>query len=318
MSKIRDVLKKFIFRNTLVLILLLIVIIMSFVTKNFFSIENLFNILRQVSIVGIMAIGMTYVLLIAEIDLSVGAILSLCASANVVMQKHGFAVSILVTLGVGIICGLINGLIISRIKVNAFMTTIATQILFMGVALLITKGKMIGIRPERIFSFIGKESILGFPVLGILLFVCLIIFGIILQLTVYGRRIYAVGFNIRAAYVSGLKTSNIILSSYLILGVTTAIAGIALTSRLTSITPIVGSNYLFDVLTVVVLGGTTLSGGVGNIGKTFLGIIFYGVVNNSMLLAGMPFELQQVVKGLILLLAIFYNEFNRRRLNNVR
>ena len=169
MSQKKDIFKKFILNNSLLITLLVLVAVMSFTVNNFFSVMNLFNIFRQVSIVGIMAIGMTFVIIVGGIDLSAGSLLSLCVMVSGMTQKYGFTVSILATLAAGIIGGLINGLIISKIKVNPFMTTIATQILFLGFTYLVTKGKMITLRQERIFSFIGKENILGITVLFILL-----------------------------------------------------------------------------------------------------------------------------------------------------
>ena len=317
-NKFSFLLKRFFYNYTLIFVLLFIIVVVSIIQPRFMTINNLINILRQISVVGLMAVGMTYVLLIAGIDLSVGSILSLCITVNIISQDYGFIVSILATLIVGLACGLMNGLIISRLKVNAFMTTISTQILFMGIVIMVSKGYILYIRTERIFSYIGKESIAGIPVMGIILIVILIIFGFLLQKTTHGRRIYSVGFNPRASFVAGINVPNIVLSSYVILGGTTAVAGIALSSRLTGITPATGAVYLFDVITVVVLGGTSLAGGVGSMTKTIIGILLFGVINNSMNLLGFPFETQQMVKGAILVVAIFYNEYNRRKQLNLR
>ncbi len=301
------------YEQTMLIILVLLVIVMSVASGDFLSLGNLFNVVRQYAVLGILACGMTIVIIGKGMDLSAASILSLCAVANVLLQPRGYAASIVGSLIVGAACGLLNGYLIARVKANFIIVTLGTQIIFTGVALIITGGLNMRSRPEPAFHWLGEASILGFPVLGWFLVLFMLVSGVLLARSIVGRRLYAVGLNDRAARASGINDVRVVLMSYVINGLICGAASVLLTSRLPRIRVGTAADYLFDVITIVVLGGTALSGGVGGIYRTAIGLLIFAIINNGMALLHLPFEYQQLVKGIILILAVLYDEFNRRR-----
>jgi ribose transport system permease protein len=301
------------YEQTMLIILILLIIVMSVASGDFLSLGNLFNVVRQYAVLGILACGMTIVIIGKGMDLSAASILSLCAVANVLLQPYGYAVSIIGSLVVGTACGLLNGYLIARVKANFIIVTLGTQIIFTGVALIITGGLNMRSRPEPAFHWLGEASILGFPVLGWFLVLFMLVSGVLLAKSIVGRRLYAVGLNDRAARASGINDVRVVLMSYVINGLVCGAASVLLTSRLPRIRVGTAADYLFDVITIVVLGGTALSGGVGGIYRTAIGLLIFAIINNGMALLHLPFEYQQLMKGIILILAVLYDEFNRRR-----
>jgi ribose transport system permease protein len=301
------------YSQTMLLILIVLVVVMSFASKGFLSAGNLFNILRQFSVHGIMACGMTLVIIGKGMDLSAASILALSAVANVMLQPYGYPYAVAAAVVVGLACGLVNGYLIARVKANFIIVTLGTQIIFTGIALIVTGGRNLRSRPEAAFHWIGDASILGVPVLGWFLVLILVVSGVLLQKTIAGRRLYAVGLNEWAARASAIKTERIILTSYALNGLICGIASILLTSRTPRIRVGTAADYLFDVITIVVLGGTALSGGVGGIYQTAVGLLIFAIINNGMALLSLPYEYQQLVKGVILILAVLYDEASRRR-----
>jgi len=301
------------YEQTMLIILILLVIVMTIASNSFLSLGNLFNVVRQFSVHGILACGMTIVIIGKGMDLSAASILALCAVANVLLQPYGYAVSIAGSLAVGVACGLLNGYLIARVKANFIIVTLGTQIIFTGVALIITGGWDMRSRSEPVFHWLGEAGILGFPVLGWFLVLVMVVSGVLLAKSIAGRRLYAVGLNDRAARASGINDVRVVLMSYVINGLICGAASVLLTSRLPRIRVGTASDYLFDVITIVVLGGTALSGGVGGIYRTAIGLLIFAIINNGMALLHLPFEYQQLVKGVILILAVLYDEFNRRR-----
>jgi ribose/xylose/arabinose/galactoside ABC-type transport system permease subunit len=306
-------LAKFFFNQAMLVILIALIIIMSFISDNFLSTGNLFNIIRQVTVLGIMACGMTIVIIGKGIDLSAASTLALCAVVNVMLQQFGYIAAIIAAITTGIVCGYINGYLIGKVKANFVIVTLGTMIFYKGVALIISGGRNLKSRPEAVFHYIGDESILGIPVLAYFLVIVMVVFGILLHKTMVGRRLFATGLNDKAARVSGIDTEKIIMISYIINGFLIGVASIVLSSRLPRIRVGTASTYLFDVITIVVLGGTALSGGVGGIYKTAVGLMIFAIINNGMALMSIPFEFQQLFKGVILILAVLYDEFNRRK-----
>ncbi len=304
---------KFFFSQAMLLIMIILFIIMSLVSDKFFTLNNIYNLFRQVAILGVMACGMTIVIIGKGIDLSAAAIMGLAAVANVMLQQYGYAVSVIVAIAVGVVCGFINGYFIAKVRANFIIVTLATQILFTATALIISEARNLTSRPQPIYSFIGSANVFGFPVIIIFLIITMIITGILLQKTIAGRRLYAVGFNDKAALVSGINTSNVIMGSYVINGLICGIAAVVLTSRISRVRVGQTAPYLFDVITIVVLGGTALTGGIGSIYRTAIGLVIFGIINNSMAILTVPYEYQQLIKGIILILAVLYDEFNRRK-----
>ncbi len=310
---IKRSLKGFFYSQTMLIILIALIVVMSLVSRGFLSPGNLFNIVRQFSVHGIMACGMTIVIIGKGMDLSAASILALCAVANVMLQPYGYFFSIAASIAVGLACGLINGALIGRLKANFIIVTLGTQIIFTGTALIVSGGRNLRSRPEALFHFLGEAGLFGLPVLGLFLLAIMIVSGILLHKTISGRHLFAVGLNDRAARVSGIDTARVVMGSYAVNGLIVGIASVLLTSRLPRIRVGTASEYLFDVITIVVLGGTALSGGVGSIYRTAVGLLIFAIINNGMALLSLPYEYQQLVKGIILILAVLYDEFNRRR-----
>jgi len=306
-------LKKLFYNQTILLILILFVIIISIASPNFLRVSNIFNIVRQITVLGIMACGMAIVVIGKGMDLSAASILALAAVVNVMLQQFGYWPAAIAGVLVGVACGFLNGFIIGKIKANFIIVTLGTQILFTSLALIISQGRNLSSRSEKIFSYISDESILGVPVIAWLLLFIMVIVGVTLQKTISGRRLYATGLNDKAALVAGINVSNVIMSTYVINGLLIGIASVVLCARLPRIRVGTAADYLFDVITVVVLGGTSLSGGIGNIYKTAIGLLLFAVINNAMALLTVPFEFQQLTRGVILIIAVLYDEFNRRK-----
>jgi len=304
---------RFFYGQTMLIILIVMIIVMSIVSEDFLSTGNLFNIVRQFTVHGVMACGMTIVIIGKGVDLSAASILALCAVVNVMLQPYGYLIAIVVAMATGFLCGFINGYLIGKLRANFIIVTLGTQIFFKGVALIISGGRNLRSRPEAIFHYIGDENLLGIPVLTFFLVIIMIFVGILLQKTISGRRLYAVGLNDRSARAAGINTSKVIMWSYIINGLLIGVASIIITSRLPRIRVGTASEYLFDVITIVVLGGTALSGGVGGIYKTAVGLLIFAIINNGMALLSIPFEYQQLIKGIILILAVLYDEYNRRK-----
>ncbi|MHB1274974.1 MAG: ABC transporter permease [Candidatus Humimicrobiaceae bacterium] len=312
-SNLGSGLKKFFYDQTILIIFIVFVIIISIVSPNFLRISNIFNIIRQITVLGIMACGMTIVVIGKGMDLSSASILALAAVVNVMLQQYGYWPAAIAGVSVGILCGFLNGFIIGKIKANFIIVTLGTQILFTSLALIISQGRNLSSRSEKIFSYISDQSILGVPFIAWFLLIIMVIVGVMLQKTSSGRRLYATGLNDKAALVAGINTSNIIMSTYVINGLLIGIASVVLCARLPRIRVGTAADYLFDVITVVVLGGTSLSGGIGNIYKTAIGLLLFAVINNAMALLTIPFEFQQLTRGIILIIAVLYDEFNRRK-----
>jgi ribose/xylose/arabinose/galactoside ABC-type transport system permease subunit len=305
--------KRVLIDQSILIVFLLLILILSLSLDKFFTFSNLINIMRQVSIMGIMACGATVVIIGGHIDLSIGSILSLVMIVMIKTQPYGYFVSVISGIATGVICGLINGVIIGKYRANFFMTTLSTLLLYQGFALLISGGYNLKGSIGKIFIFIGRKTFLNIPIMVFAWLAVAIVIGFILRETIFGRRVYAMGSNISVTSIAGINVPKMIIGIYTISGLTSGIAGVILISRLTMAQPAAGAHYLFDVITAVLIGGISLSGGQGNIFKTILGVVLIGTVINGMALIGMPFEYQHFAKGVIFIFAILYDEFMKRK-----
>ncbi|MCM3410161.1 ABC transporter permease subunit [Metabacillus litoralis] len=287
--------------------LLIITIILSVVSPNFMTVDNILNVLRQVSINALIAFGMTFVILTGGIDLSVGSILALASAVTASMLASGVdpILAILVGLLAGAIMGAINGFIITKGKVAPFIATLATMTVFRGLTLVYTDGRPItGLSSSELFVLMGKGYVGWVPVPVIWMLITYAILYFILKKTTFGRRVYAIGGNEEAAILSGIRTDRVKIWIYSITGLLSALAGIILSSRLNSAQPTAGASYELDAIAAVVLGGTSLSGGRGWIFGTLVGALIIGVLNNGLNIMNVSSFYQQVVKGGVILLAV--------------
>lgn len=287
--------------------LILLIIVVSILNPSFLSIANIFNVLRQVSISAIIAFGMTFVILTGGIDLSVGSTLALTGAIAASLLASGTDpfLTMGIALIIGLILGAINGVIITKGKVAPFIATLATMTIYRGLTLVYTDGRPIsGLGDHYSFQLFGKGYFLGFPVPVVTMVIAFVILYFILQKTTFGRRVYAVGGNEEAAKLSGIHTDKVKIAVYAITGFLAALAALILTSRLNSAQPTAGESYELDAIAAVVLGGTSLNGGKGWIFGTLIGALIIGVLNNGMNLIGVSSFWQQVVKGIVILIAV--------------
>ncbi len=287
--------------------LIVVSILMGFASDNFFSVSNIMNVLRQVSIVAVLAVGMTFVILTGGIDLSVGAVMALAGTMAAGLMVH-FGVpgwlGLLAGVGIGIGLGLFNGLLVAWGRMPAIIVTLATMGIARGAGLIYSGGYPISGLPSWISWFgVGRIGIIPVPV--IVMVVVYAIAWVLLERTPFGRHVYAIGGNETAAKLSGVKTGRIKLAVYVISGITASIAAIILTGRLMSGQPNAGVGFELDAIAAVVLGGTAIAGGRGLILGTLIGAVLLGILNNGLNLMGINPYLQDIIRGFIILLAIY-------------
>ncbi|WP_255259897.1 ribose ABC transporter permease [Lentibacillus sp. CBA3610] len=283
------------------------VIFLGFMSDSFFTLDNILNLLRQVSVNALIAFGMTFVILTAGIDLSVGSLLALGSALTAGLLAGGMDPVLAVLLGllIGLGLGAINGLIITKGKVAPFIATLATMTIYRGATLVYTDGRPItGLSDSFTFEMIGRGYVFGVPFPVILMLGVFLILYFVLRKTVFGRQVYAVGGNEEASILSGIKADRIKIGVYSLTGMLSVLAGIILTSRLNSAQPTAGEMFELDAIAAVVIGGTSLMGGRGRITGTLIGALIIGVIDNGLNLMNVSSFYQQIVKGGVILLAV--------------
>ncbi len=287
--------------------LILLIVVISIMNSAFLDLSNLLNLLRQVSINGLIAFGMTFVILTGGIDLSVGSILALSSAFTAILITSGLDPIVALIVGVlgGFLLGVFNGVLVTFGSMAPFIATLATMTIFRGLTLVVTDGNPItNLGDSYMFQLFGKGYFFGIPVPAVTMIIVFIILAIILQKTTFGRHTYAIGGNEVATKISGIKVNRVKILIYGISGLMSALAGAILTSRLNSAQPTAGTSYELDAIAAVVLGGTSLTGGKGRIVGTFIGVLIIGVLNNGLNLLGVSSFYQQVVKGIVILIAV--------------
>ncbi len=303
--------------------LVLLVIVISIISPEFRTASNFLNLLRQASFNGLIAFGMTCVILSDGIDLSVGSTFALSAIICAEMLINGVPAGLAVAgaLVVGTVLGTVSGILVTKGRLQPFIATLITMTAYRGLALIITDGKPISrlaasIESESgqfLFKVLGKGNIefgpeanpwFSIPIPVIILLVALAIFWFILHKTTFGRRIYATGSNAKCANLVGVNTSKTKISVYAISGFLSALAGLIMISRLDSAQPTLGDGYELDAIAAVALGGTSMSGGRGKIMGTFAGVLIIAVLNNGMNILGVNSYYQEVIKAIVILVAV--------------
>ncbi len=289
----------------LAIIFLLIVAVFTLLSEFFLMDRNLLNITRQVSINLIVAVGMTFVILTGEIDLSVGSVAALAgvATAWVMTQTGSIALGIVAGLGCGLLIGLVNGLLTVLGRIQSFIVTLAMLGIARGIALAWTNGRPISQLPEA-FGFFGAGYIGAVPVSTIIALIVLVLGYVALHRTKHGTYILSTGANREAARLSAIPIRRYRVAVFLVSGLLSALGGILITSRLLSAQPVAAEGLELNVIAAVILGGASLSGGVGTIVGTLLGALIIGVIDNGMNLVGVSAFFQQIVKGAIILVAV--------------
>lgn len=286
--------------------------------QNFISINNLMIMLRQVAVWGIASIGMTFVILLGDIDLSTGSVITfvniLCAYLMVEKGMNMWA-AVLITLAASTLIGLLNGFMVSTIGIPSLIATFATQTAFAGIALIMCEGQPISGLPKQ-FAIFGAGRIGVVPVPVIIMILCFLIGAFILDKTYFGRYFYAVGGNIEAARLSGIRTTRVKYLVFALSGLFAGLAGIVLLSRTNSGMGNAGLGYEFRVITCVVLGGVSVNGGYGKISGVVAGTFIIGALNNGMVLMNINSYVQQIVLGIVLVLAVGFDCIQRKKLES--
>jgi ribose/xylose/arabinose/galactoside ABC-type transport system permease subunit len=292
-------------RVGVLLALVLLVTAASFLSDYFLTVPNLLNVLRQVAIVGILALGMTFVILTRGIDLSVGSILGLSVVLFAgLLETYPMQVAIPVGLAAAMAAGLINGIGVAYARIPPFIMTLGMLSFARGLAFIYTGGTPIPIINESFYD-LGNGYLLGIPIPSLILIAVLAASGVVLTLTSFGRSIYAIGSNEEASRLSGVPVRAYITVVYVISGGVSGLAGLVYASQLSVGTPIAGQGYELDAIAAVVVGGTSLFGGSGSVFGTFIGTLIIGVLANILNLTGIDPFVQQLFKGALIVVAVF-------------
>lgn len=291
-------------------------VILSVVSPYFLGVNNLLNVLRQVSINGVLAIGMTFVILTRGIDLSVGSVMAFAAmvAASFAVVDSGMPLIVPLTLGLaaGLALGCVNGVMVARFAIPPFVMTLGMLSMARGLTYIYSDGMPISsLSPS--FLWLGQGMVAGIPVPVILFAAVFMLAWLTLRYTTFGRYVYAVGGNPTAARLSGIKVSRITFSVYAISGLLCGLAGLMIAARTSAALPQAGVAYELDAIAAVVIGGTSLAGGKGRIVGTLFGVLIIGVINNGLDLLGVSSFYQQLVKGAIIVVAVM---LDRSRLSN--
>lgn len=298
------------------LFLLLLIAVFAAANPRFLSLRNAANILTEVSIYGIIAVGMTFVILTAGVDLAVGSLLAFAAIAAAWVAQHlapGLAqwpVAIATASLIGLLAGYVQGKSVTALRVPAFIVTLGGMTVWRGATLLLNDGGPIS-GFDAGFRWWGTGSLLGVPVPVVLFAVTALIGHIVLRHTRYGRQVYAVGGNTEAARLAGVDVKAVIISVYVIVGCLAGLSGFLLSARLGSAEAVAGVNYELRVIASVVIGGASLSGGQGSIRGTLIGTLLIGVLSNGLVIMHVSSYVQQVVIGLIIVAAVAFDSYTK-------
>jgi ribose/xylose/arabinose/galactoside ABC-type transport system permease subunit len=285
--------------------LILLIIAASMLSDRFLSVPNLLNILRQVAIVGILAIGMTFVILTKGIDLSVGSLLGISVVLYAgLLENYSMAVAIPLGLAAAMLAGLVNGIGVAFARIPPFIMTLGMLSFARGLAFIYTGGTPIPILNENFYS-LGNGYIAGIPIPSLILLAVVAVSAVILSLTPFGRSVYGIGSNEEAARLSGVPVNLYKVIVYVISGLVSGLAGLVYASQLSIGTPIAGQGYELDAIAAVVVGGTSLFGGKGTVAGTFIGTLIIGVLANILNLTGVDPYVQQLFKGALIVVAVY-------------
>lgn len=297
---------EFIKNNVPLIGLLIIIVLLAILSSAFLSVLNILNVLRQASINGFQAFGLTLVIISGGIDLSVGSVVAFSGMVTALLILAGVTpiLAVLAGLASGTAIGVVNGLLIAKGKLQPFIATLGSMLVFRGMTLYISNGVPASKLGEGLIGFIGRGFILGIPTPVYLLLVVFLVIAFVLRNTVFGKRIYAIGGNKRAALLSGIDVDRNLIYIYAISGFLAAVAGIVLMSRVDSAVPTAGISFELSAIAAAVIGGVSLAGGKGNATGTLIGILIIAIIINGLNLLGTSSYLQQVITGLIIVAAV--------------
>jgi ribose transport system permease protein len=298
--------------NIAFVLLITIGLLASLLSDVFLTPQNLVNILSAIAVIGIISLGQTMLIIAGNFDMSVASVLGFAGIVAVATQRLGLLPSILLALIAGVIVGAVNGFVVTRARANPFLVTLGTQSFVYAIALMATQSKTLYSEiPE--FNLLGQGRIGSIPVSVILFLVLAVILQIVLRNTVYGRYLYAIGQNKEAARLAGIPVDRVLVSTFILCATLAALGGIVMTSRLNSTVANAGFGFDFESIIAVVLGGSSLFGGSGSALLTVAGVLVLGVLNNTTILLGVPYEGQFIVKGAVFLAVVGLDSLVKRR-----
>jgi ribose transport system permease protein len=286
--------------------LLLLFLVCSLISPSFFALTNFQNILRQIAVNGFLALGLTLVILVRGIDLSIGGTLGFVAIISALMLNRGFGLFGIILFGLflGMIIGSINGLLISTFRIEPFVITLGMQFVLRGVCFSLTKGKTVFVEMPKAFDFIANGDIGPIPFPAIVLAVVSILFYLALRYMLIGRYIYAVGGNEEAVRLAGINHRMVKVVVYAICGMTAAIAGIINLSRIYVGDPLAGQGIVLFIIGAVIIGGNKFVGGIGGVGYTIVGLLIITLIANIIILLGLGYYIQLIAEGSIIIIAV--------------
>ncbi|HHU50110.1 MAG TPA: ABC transporter permease [Clostridiales bacterium] len=305
-SSTRNLQKKVGSEFTILLAYILIIVVFSILSRHFFSTDNFLNIGIYSAVTGITATTTTLALVAGCIDISVGGTMALTGMVVSILLKAGYSAfaSVLIALVLGVICGSINGFAVSKGKINPMITTLATMSIFRGIAYLLNDGISIVVTNEQ-FKWLGRGYVGFIPFLVLVMLLCYIITWYLAKYTAFGRKVYATGSNARASYLSGINTDRVVFIVYLLNGMLAGISGILMAAQTGAGLPTAGTGYEMTIISACILGGTSLSGGKGSLWGSLIGVLMLTTISNGLTMLGIQTFWQQIIKGCILLAAVF-------------
>lgn len=291
-------------------------VVLSFATSAFLTSKNIMNVLQQISTNGMIAFGMTYVILLGGIDLSVGSVVALSGVMSMALMARsgwGLVPALLAGVLIGTVIGLIDGFFITKVNMPAFIVTLAMMNIARGFALITTSGKPIYVQDDRLLIIGNGKLLENVPLQAVYMLIIFALLFVVLNYTKYGRHLYATGGNIEAARFSGINVNRVQLTAYIISGTVSGFAGVLTAARLYSALPSMGEGAEMNAIAAVVLGGTMMTGGSGTLGGTLIGALIIGVMNNGLNLMGVSSYWQDVAKGVIIILAIYMDIIRNKK-----
>jgi ribose/xylose/arabinose/galactoside ABC-type transport system permease subunit len=286
--------------------------VFAYLSETFLTVNNLLNIGVSIAVIGILSVGMTFVILTGGIDLGVGSVLALAGvvAAMITADTGSYGAGFAAAIAIGVGWGAFNGGFVAYAKVPPFVVTLAVLTIARGLAFILSEGRSIGNLPDG-FAWLGKTSYFGIPLAVLIMGASFLAGWFVLAHTRFGRYVYAVGGNAEASFLAGINVKSTLLKVYILNGLLTGVAAVVLASRLGAGVPNSGVQYELDVIAAVVVGGTSLAGGRGSVVFTLFGAIFIGILNNGLNLAGIDSYLQKIVLGGVILLAVLIDRFNK-------
>lgn len=316
MQKVKESMRKISSIDFIPLIIAYILIIIFFAIKSphFFNVKNFLNIALYAANIGILACTMTLIIVAGHIDLSIGSVIALSGIVMGTLLERGVPViaAILACMAIGALAGIYNGILITKVGVNAFITTLAGMEIFRGATYLVTDGKSVTISNDTI-KWIGRGYTVGVPNAVIIMLICIVVFSLIAKYTVFGRRIFVIGGSSSVAYLSGINVSKNLMGLFMLNGLMCGLASVIYCSQLGAAMPNNATGMEFDVISAVILGGASLSGGKGSITGALFGALLLGTLSNGMVMLNIHTYWQQIISGVVLVLAVVLDIIKNKR-----